>query len=808
MFKNYLSAAFRNLRKYTLHTALNLGGLSIGLACCLLIALYIREESRYDRYHAQADRIWRVTRTFHEQDGSVNLHLSAIAPPFATYLKDHFPEIQVITRTLQNNGSVLRTSNNQLFPERNLFFADENLFKVFTVPMLAGDPQSSLSAPWQIALSERAAKRYFGEKDPLNQVLQMDSRYQFKVTGVFRDFPAASHWHPEVLLSFASLRDSTLYGEDNLRTNYSNNAFYTYFAAAPGFDPNKMSARFPAFLDEIIPSKKVKPSSYTQLHLQKLTDIHLKSHHDDEIEPGGDSARVQLFGVIAILILLIAGMNYINLATAFSLGRAKEIGVRKSSGAQKGQLIAQFLLESLMMAGVASLIACGLAALGLLLLKQGVGINLGLSALFSGQLLAGLAAVTFITGLLSGLYPAFFLSSFKPVLAMKGAASAGKSNSGLRKGLVIVQFGAAVLLLVSTLVIYRQLTFMQEKSLGLDKTHIVTLNQNNPLLPKWDAFRSELLKNPNILNVSRSSRLPAGRLLDDLGGTSVQLGDTMTPLTATLKMLATDLDFVPTYQIPLAAGRAFSRDFPTDTTQAWLLNEAATRVIGWKSPEDAVGKRLIYGGRTDCYVVGVLKDFHFESLHQEIVPMIFFIPRDKTNLFSISVKTGANTTEALAHLKQVWQQFNADFPCNYAFLDEDYGQLYAAEIRQGRLYLFFSGLAIFVACLGLFGLATFAAHQRTKEIGIRKVLGATVSGITGLLAQDFLKLVVLAIVVASPIAWYLMNRWLQDFAYRIHIQWWMFALAGLLALAIAFFTVSFQSVKAALTNPVKSLRSE
>jgi len=352
------------------------------------------------------------------------------------------------------------------------------------------------------------------------------------------------------------------------------------------------------------------------------------------------------------------------------------------------------------------------------------------------------------------------------------------------------------------------LSFMQNKSLGLDKERIVTLTQNNPLIQKWGTFRDELLTSPNILNAGRSSRLPAGRLLDELDGESVQLGDTMSPLTASLKMLAIDMDFVPTYKIPLAAGRYFSRDFPTDTTQAWILNEAAVRAIGWKSADDAIGKRLIYGGRRDCYVVGVLRDFHFESMHQQIVPMIFFIPRQKNNLNSISVKIGGDTPAALAHLKQTWEKFNADFPFDYTFLDENYGRLYEAEMRQGRLYFVFAGLAILIACLGLFGLATFAAHQRTKEIGIRKVLGASVAGITGLLAKDFLKLVVVAILIASPIAYFLMNKWLADFAYRIDIQWWIFLIAGAMAVAVAFLTVSFQSIKAALANPVRSLRSE
>jgi putative ABC transport system permease protein len=815
MIQNYLLTALRNLGKNKLHAALNLAGLGIGLACCLLIALYISSELRYDRYHVNAGRTWRVTRTFHNQDGSLNLHLSAIAPPFGTLLPQHFPEIEVITRILKNFGSVVRTENNARYTEENAYFADENLFKVFTVPLSAGDPNSALSAPWQVAISESTAKRYFGNQNPLDQVLGLDSQFKFKVTGVFQDFPKASHWHPDILFSFSSLRDSVLYGENNLQTNFGNNAFNTYILTSKDFDPEKMKARFPKFLDDVFPppppdaTNVRKPHEFTQLHLQKLTDIHLQSHNDDELEPPGDLARVRMFGFIALIILLIAGINYVNLSTAFSLGRAREIGVRKAAGARRGQIVAQFLAESILLTVGASALAFGLAAGALPLLKNGLGIELAPSLLAIWYVPLALLGVALVTGILAGLYPAFFMSYFKPVTALKGlAADGGRWTAPFRKALVVTQFCVSTILLVSTIIIYRQLNYMQNKSLGLDKERIVTMVQNTPLIQKWETFREELMNNPNILQAGRSSRLPAGRLLDELGGRSVQLGDTMSPLTASLKMLAIDMDFVPTYQIPLAAGRGLSRDFPTDTTQAWLLNEAAVRAIGWKSADEAIGKRLIYGGREDCYVVGVLRDFHFESLHQEIIPMIFFIPRQKTNLFAISVKISGNTPAALAHLKQTWEKFNPDFPFDYTFLDENYGRLYEAEIRQGRLYIVFAGLAIFIACLGLFGLAAFAAHQRTKEIGIRKVLGATVAGITGLLAKDFLKLVIASFVIAFPVAYWAMNKWLADFAYRIDIQWWVFAVAGIVAAAVAFLTVSFQSVKAGLANPVKSLRSE
>ncbi len=815
MLQNYFKTALRNLFRNKLHAFLNLSGLGIGLGCGLLIALYIAGESRYDRYHENADRTWRVTRTFYDQDGTENLHLSAVAPPFGTLLPEHFPEIQDITRILSNSGAVIRTTgDNQIYTEDRTFFADPNLFKVFTVPMVAGSAESALSEPWQIALSESTARRYFGNDNPLDQILSLDGQYKFKVAGVYRDFPEASHWHPNVLFSFVTLEDSTIYGKDNLRTNFGNNAFYTYFTTAGNFDPKKMEARFPKFLDDVFPppppgvARSRKPSEFTRLHLQKLTDIHLQSHHDDEIEPGGDLARVRMFGVIALVILLIAGVNYINLATAFSLRRAREIGVRKSNGAQRGQIVGQFLSESLLLSVGAAVLGLGMAAVAVPLIKKNLQIDLAPDPQALWFVPLAFLGVALVTGVAAGLYPAFFMSGFRPITVLKSGTVAAKGSVSLRKALVVFQFSISVALLVGTIVIYRQLHYMQTKSLGLDKERVVTLQQNAALQRQWDAFRTELLQSPYITQVGRSSRLPSGRLLDYHNGTSVQIGDTMSPLTVTLKMLNVDMDFVNTYQIPLAAGRSFSHEHATDTTQAWVLNEAAVRAIGWPSAEAAVGKRLIYGGREDCYVVGVLRDFHFESMHQQITPMIFFIPREQDNLRAISVKTAGDTPAALAWLKQIWEKFNPDFPFEYSFLDEDYGRLYEAEIQEGTLYMIFACLAILIACLGLFGLATFAAHQRTKEIGIRKVLGASVRGITGLLAKDFLKLVVVSIVLASPVAYWLMHQWLADFAYRIDLQWWIFAAAGLLAVAVAFLTVSYQSIRAALMNPVESLRSE
>lgn len=814
MLQNYLKTALRNLLKNKLHALLNLSGLGIGLACCLLIAIYIAGEYRYDRQHQLGDRIWRVTRSFHDADGAENLHLSAIAPPFAGLLKAEFPEIESITRLLGNGTTAFRVGENN-FSEPNVFFADSNFFQMFTVPVTSGDPTRGLSDPWQVVLSEKIARRWFGDRNPLGETVRADDQFNFKVAGVFRDYePGTSHVYPEVLLSFPSLRDSVLYGQDRLLTDFSNNSFYTYLLVHQNFDPDKMLARFPGFLDKSFPppppsvSNPRPPSERTQLHLQRLTDIHLHSRHDDEIEPAGDYARVRLFGIVALVILLIAGINYVNLSSAFSLTRAREIGVRRSAGAARQQIIGQFLSESVLLSLAASLLAIALTAAALPFLKNMLDMDTLPSLSQLWQLPFLLFGAALLTGLLAGFYPAFFLSSFNTVSALKGSAQTGKENATLRKSLVIIQFGISIILLVGTAVISRQLSFLQKKELGLDKEQIVLIGNNQTLNGKWDAFRSELLRDAKVTAVCRSSRVPSGQLLDDLGSPTAQLGDSMIQTNVTLPCIATDLDFSGTYDIPLAAGRGFSHEHLTDTTHAWLLNESAVRAIGWKSPEEAIGKRLIYGNRQDCYVVGVLRDFHFESLRSPIVPMIFYVPRNRNNLFQISIKIGKDIPAALAQVEQTWKMFNPSYPFQYTFLDEQFGRLYASEIRQSRLFGIFSGLAVLIACLGLFGLATFMAAQRTKEIGVRKVLGASVAGITALLAKDFLKLVVVAIVIGSPLAYYFMQKWLSNFAYRIDIQWWMFVGAGAAAIAIAFLTVGGQAMKAALANPVQSLRSE
>ena len=814
MLKNYLRIAVRNLAKYKLISFINLFGLTVGLACCLLILSYILHETSYDRYNRKADRIWRVTRSFNNKDGIVSLHLGAVAPPFGPLLQNDFPDIQKVTRLLPINNTPMRYQD-KIFNEKDLFFADKNFFGVFDVNLLQGNPQTALADPFSILLTETTARKYFGDADPINKVIRMNNQFNFKVTGIFQPFPSAAHLHPEVLLSFNTLNDTAIYGEKNLMTNFGNNAFYTYLLLPEHYPVHSLEAQFPAFIDRRMPQDGAPPGikahQFTQLYLQPLTDIHLRSHLDEEIEENGDASRVTIFGAIALFILLIACINYMNLSTARSALRAKEIGIRKVSGAVRQEIIFQFLSESILLSYIALLLAAALTWLTLPSLNSLAGLQLSVGSLLRPIVLLPLLFTPLLVGILSGLYPALFLSSFQPSKVLKGLFKAGSGSISFRKVLVVTQFAISIVLLISTAIVFQQLHFMQNTSLGFDKDHIVTLQYNGGLDHTYESFRTTLLQDPHIRQATRSSRIPSGRLLDEQGA-STESGDSLRPVTADIKYLAVDHDFLSAYGIPIAAGRDFSRAYATDTS-SFLLNVAATRALGIRTPQEMIGKNFSYGG-TKGKIIGVMKDFNFESMHQAIVPIIMIMPTASqagNNFSRISIKISGNkdnVSAAIAHLEKTWKSYLPEVPFEYTFLDEKFEQLYQSEERQGTLFTVFSGIAIFIACLGLLGLSAFSISQRLKEIGIRKVLGASTSGIIRLLSLDFLKLVALAALIAFPIAWYAMHNWLHDFAYRISIQWWIFGIAGLLAAMVALATISFQALRAALANPIKSLRTE
>ncbi|HEY5393218.1 MAG TPA: ABC transporter permease [Hanamia sp.] len=810
MIKNYFKIAWRNLMKYKFISFINLFGLTIGLTCCLLITTYVLNELSYDRYNKNAENIYRVTRTFNNADGVVSLKLSTISPPFGYYFPTDFPEIKKMTR-LMGAGILPFKYKDKIIAENNVYFADENLFNVFTLKTLEGNPQTALKNPFSVMLTEEVAKKYFGNEDPMNKVIKVNNQFDVKVTGIYKDFPENSFMHPDVLLSFNTLKDSAVYGEKNLETNWGNNSFFTFLLLPDHYDPNKMIARFPAFLDKRMAGNygPNQPSKMTELGLQKLTDIHLYSHTDFEAEPNGDINKVYIFSAIALFILLIACINYMNLSTARSSLRAKEIGIRKVIGAQKKELIYQFLSESVLIAWSAILIAFVLLYYTLPWLNQVSGQQLSINILLKWQVLIPLFLTPFIVGILSGLYPALFMSSFQPVKTLKGLFKVGASNISFRKVLVVAQFTISIVLIITTVIVFQQLRYMQDTSLGYDKEHIITLPYYNSVNPQYDAFRNDLLQSQGIKDVARSSRIPTGRLLD-YQGASTMVGDSMQPVTADIRNVSADYDFIPTYGIHLVAGRNFSRDYSMDTSN-FILNESAIKAIGWKSPQDAIGKDFKYGGEQGR-IIGVMADFHFESLQHEIVPMILLNPPTtptNSSFNNLSIKlAGNNLPAALASVENIWKKYLPELPYQYTFLDEKFNKMYQSEQRQETIFTVFACIAIFIACLGLFGLSAFEITQRVKEIGVRKVLGAKVSSIVTLLSKDFLKLVLVATVIAFPIAWFAMSHWLQGFAYRINIHWWVFLLSAILALIVALVTVSFQAIKAALANPVQSLRSE
>jgi putative ABC transport system permease protein len=811
MIKNYLRSAWRNIARHKFISFINIFGLTVGLTCCLIILTYIVNERSYDRFNKNAKDIYRVTRIFYSGPGIESLHLSSIAPPFGPLLQSAFPDIKEITRVLPNGTTPLKYKD-KLFNEESAFFADEHFFDFFNVPIVKGDRKNALLEPYSVMLTEAVAKKYFGDEDPINKTVLLDNnKHDFKVTGIFKPFPANSHMHPQVLMSFNTLKDSAIYGEKQLATNFGNNSFFTYLLFPQGYNVTRVESQLTDFLDKYVhlpgmPSN-IKTHQATKLTIQKLTDIHLTSHLDDEIEENGNVSRVYIFSAIALFILLIACINYMNLSTARSALRAREIGIRKVIGAQRKEIISQFLSESVLITWIALILAGGLTALLLPLVNHLSNQILTFNSLLQWPILFPLLALPFVIGLISGIYPALFMSSFAPVKVLKGVLKVGSGSISFRKVLVVAQFSISIILIVATIVVYQQLQFIQNKDLGFNKDHVITLLYNRSINKQFNAFKSEMLNNPAVKDVGRSSRIPSGRLLDEQD-VKILNGGSMSGVKVDLKNIVADYGFIPTYGMQMAAGRNFSTAVPTDTNN-YVINEAAVLALGWKTSQNALDKDIAYGG-VKGKVVGVVKDFHFESLHQKIVPLLFQLPTERNSFYNrLSIKIdGRNVQSAINTIRNTWHKYLPENPFDFTFLDDKFAQLYTTEQQQSRLFTMFSCIAIFIACLGLFGLSAFTITQRVKEIGVRKVLGASVPQIVTELSRDFLKLVLIAAAIALPIAWFSMNKWLLDFAFRINISWWVLALAGVAAMIIAFATISFQSIKAALSNPVESLRSE
>ncbi len=798
MIRNYFTVAWRNLLRYKGYTALNLVGLTAGLTCVILVGLYIWDELSYDRFHKNADRIYRVTRDFVDQDGNVNLHLGLIAAPFAPRLQTDFPEIEQAVRLLGAGASLAFTD--KLFNENNMFFAEKNLFKVFSFQVHQGNRDQALAEPYTVMFSEPMARKYFGSENPIGKTVRVAGEIDLVVTGVFEPLPAQSHFHPNFLISLATAEDERINGKETMRSNFGANGSATYLLLPENYDVSRLQRLFPAFIDKHLGKDAHK---WTRLYLQKLTDIHLHSHLGSELEANSDSKYVTLFALIGFFILILACINYTNLATARSARRAKEIGLRKVIGAEKWQLATQFQSESVLLTCGALVLAVALSALLLPTVNTFSGKAIAMAALFNPYSITALVGLVLLTGLLAGGYPALYLTSLEPLNALKNQRSQPHRSNPLRQSLVVVQFSVAIFLLIGTAVVFEQLRFIQSKKLGYRKEQMVILP--NPGKDLAHAFEQALMGIPGVTQVAFSSKVPSDRLLD-MAQIQVPATTGRPAQKRELKVLYVDHDFLPTYEMRLLAGRSFSRQYPSDDSTAFVLNQRAVKLLGWSTPREAVNAPLVSGTRQGR-IIGVIEDVHFESLQQSIEPLVMIIDQGRFN--SVTLKLSIDeVSNTLARAKNIWQQFQPHSPFEYQFLDQNFQRLYQTEQTRGQLFTAFTIVALLIACLGLLGLAAYTAEQRTKEIGVRKALGASVSSVVGLLAKDFLKPVFIAILIASPVAWYTMRQWLQGFAYRIDMEGWYFALAGLLAIGIALLTVSFQSIKAALMNPVKALGRE
>ncbi|HEY4063141.1 MAG TPA: ABC transporter permease [Puia sp.] len=805
MVRNYFKIAFRNLWRNKAFSILNVLGLATGIATCLVIWLFVQNELSYDRYNKKADRMVRVL--FKGTVQGEPMREANVMPPVAQAFKANFPEVEEATR-LRNFGYPRVSFGDKTFRDDNLAFVDSNFFQVFTLPLLKGDPSRVLVQPNSVVISLAMAKKYFGDADPMGKVLFFpDQKASCTVTGVFDKVPGNSHFHFGLFASLSTLPDSR-------DLSWMNSGYFTYLVLRDGYDYRKLEAKLPAVVDRYIGPQMEKGLGITLsqfrkkgndvgLYLQPLTDTHLRSEATNDLEPGGDIRYVYIFGAIALFMLLIACINFMNLSTAGASRRAREVGVRKVLGSGRGDLVWQFLLESILLTGIGLLLAVGIVHLVLPLFNTLSGKELVFSFGVHPLLLPGLLLFGLLTGVLAGSYPAFFLSSFNPVVVLKGRLSRGGQRAGLRSGLVVFQFFISITLIIATAVVYRQLDYIRNAKLGYDKDQVVVVQETYWLQNNERAYARELLQDPRVLDVSSSGFLPAGR--SDGNNFFVYPDNRSQQMIKTLRYEVDDR-YIPTLGMQMASGRNFSKEFGMDSS-AVILNETAAAALGWKKgAEGQMISNIENGVERSWHVIGVVKDFHFRSLHERIAPLVMVLGTGGGNLI---VRTkGRNMAGLLATMKKEWDDLRGAVPFSYSFLDDRFNDTYRAEQKTGIILGIFAGLTIFVACLGLFGLATFTAEQRTKEIGIRKVLGASVAGIVSLLARDFLKLVCIAILIAGPVAWWVMNKWLEDFAYRVKIGGWVFVFAAAAAVFITLATISFRAVRAAIANPVKSLKTE
>jgi len=796
MFGNYIRIAWRNLIRNKMYASITIGGITIGLAAFWLIALYVADEFSYDRFHKNADRIYRVAQHTRWEGG--NISQASTSAPFAGALKKEYAEIEEATRILVEGDGII-SFNEKALQVGDIIFADSNFFRVFSHPFLYGDPETALMAPQTIVLTESLAKKIFGNAgEALNKTIHFENNYPNLVTGVIKDVPENTH-----------LRFSALRSMPGFTGGWQNFNVFTYLLLKEGTDHKKLEKKLPQFAAKTIMAI-MRVNEY-RMELQPLTSIHLNSGLQVEVGANSSKGRVYIFIAIAALVLIIAMINYMNLATARASVRIREVGVRKVIGSGRCHLIAMFITEALVMTFLAAFAAFFIVTILLPFFNTLSGKNLSVWRFGTWNTLLALAAFMMLTGIISGSYPAFFLSRFKTIPALKGQLGNLATSILFRKSLVVFQFVVTVVMIAGSFIIYRQLQYTRQKDLGFHKDQVLTFHiHDRQVRSQVAAIKTQLLQSPLIQGAAVAGN-PIGN--NNLGSHGFRFEKNDCSISTSSKLsqeLVVDADYIPTMGLKLAAGRNFSTAGQADKYTAAIVNETLVKELGWK---EAIGKRLQFrygqdeiGERT---IIGVVKDFHTYSLQHKVDPMVLMMPPVASMEDNLYVKINtAKTPEALAFIEKVYKQFDRSNPVEFHFLDKNFARQYEAESKQEKLSLAFTVLAIFIACLGLFGLAAFTAQQRVKEIGIRKVLGATVSSIAIMLSRDFVKLVLIAICIATPIAWYAMNRWLEGFAYRVNVEAWVLALAAVAAMGIAIITVSIQAIRAGMANPVKSLKTE
>src|SRR5450631_351298 len=809
MIKNYLTITCNNLQNNKIYSFLNITGLAIGLASFLLITLYIMDELSYDRYNDKADRIYRINSDI--KLGGGELHMPVTSDMMGQLLIKDYPAIEQYTRIYNSNGSKLVKKDKVFIIEDHVAHVDSTFFDVFTLPVISGNTHTALNEPNTVVITESTAKKYFGSTEVLGKTIETndDKNPLYKITAVIKDIPSNSHFHFDFMFSMKNAGYE--WGQ------LTSHNFHTYLLLKKGTDYKQLEKKFEQYIDKyVLPSVKqfIKISSMEEFRksgnqleytLIPLTKIHLHSDRSFELSASGNIQYVYIFGAVAIFILLIACINFMNLTTARSAGRAKEVGIRKVLGTERRFLVFQFLTESTMMAIFSLFLAIGVAYLVLPVFNDVAHKSMQLGSLFSSRILPLLISLPIIVGLLAGSYPAFFLSAFRPIEVLKGKLKLGSNSTSLRSVLVVFQFATSIILIVGTLVIYKQLNYIQSKDLGYSKDQVLVIQNTYVLGNQAKAFKNSILQMNGVSSGTLSSFLPVS---NSSRNDNTFFKDATMDINGSIDMQTwrVDYDYFKTLGMQIIKGRGFSPDFGSDS-MAVVINETTAQFLGYADP---IGKKIF---NTDdnkkpvsYHIIGVVKNFNFESLKQGIGPLSFFLS-ERSGMASFKVST-SNVKGLVSKIETLWKQMSPTMPFMYNFLDESFNEMYESEQRVGKIAIIFSTLAILIACMGLFGLATFIAEQRTKEIGIRKVLGASVQGIVGLLSKDFLKLVAIAFVIAAPLSVWIMNRWLNDFTYRIQLAWWIVGIAGVLALLIALFTVSFQAIRAAVANPAKSLHSE